>query len=692
MRTHYLYLIDEQIDFVARSQMKKGKTDHSSIPLKEIGWVLIFSVILVGLHIWGALQPEHLNWGFHLLGFYPPYVGILLLFLAIAILVPGIEQSFIAALDKSTRFLGRLPVSILLLLAAGAVIGGAFLFPVKMHLLGDGAVLLRSNAMAEWGSDLKASFANQPLMRLIYRSVLNLYSGANPASPHQIYFWIDIGAGAAYVYLLFWFFRRADLQPVDSLLAALILGLSASSQFFFGYVENYVLQFVVVTFFLLSGWLSLRGSVSVLVPLTAFFLLAGLHLGFLILGPAVLFLLLHRLRGRRTVTFAALGGLLLAGAGFLILVGFNLRGFLRHITSGSVDFLQPFSAIGGNFPYPMFSVRHFWDWLNSGLLTAPFGLAIAAGLLITRRRDLQWKDPVLIFLLLAAGFGLLFTWIVNFALGMARDWDLFSTFIVPLLALDVYLLFTIENAALRRYVMAVVVVLTALHWGAWIGINANAGRHLARMRLLGSPVLLSPVSQMVYDEALANYFFDNGEYTEARHYYEHLMTIDDKNPRIVGNMADTYRKLGQRELYFAMLKRAVEIKSTDPGVYSNIGVEYAMRKDTTKAIEFNEQALTFDSTYRLAHANLGILYAGRGQLARAEDHLQKAIFYGMRDASLFRYAGEICAVNSHFERALQFYNSYLEMVPGDRAALAARERIRAYLPPAGSSGDRTTAQ
>ncbi len=672
--------------------MKQGKTDHASFPLKEIGWFVIVSLVLIGLHIWGAVRPEHLNWGFHFLAFYPPVAGFLLLLVALLVLFPSAQLRILAVLDRTVRWLGRLPRWISFLLGAGLLIGGAFLLPVQMHLLGDGAVLLRSNALAEWGSDLTQSFANQPLMRLIYRSVLNFHSEGTAASPHEIYFWIDIGAAFAYTVVLFWFFRRAERPPLDCLLGALILVFSASTQFFFGYVENYVLQFVAVTLFLLSGWLTLRGSSSLLVPLATFGILAALHLGFLILGPAVLFLLLFTLRDRKAVALASLGGLLLAGVGFMILVGFNLKGFLRHITTGSVDFLQPFSAIGGNFPYPMFSVRHLWDWLNSGLLTAPFGLALAVGLLIARRRSIRWSDPVLMFLLLASGFGLLFTWIVNFALGMARDWDLFSTFIVPLLVLDVYLIFGIEAASLRRYIMTVVVLLTAIHWGAWIGINASAEKHLARMKLLGDPWLLSPVSQMVYDEALANYFFDSGQYADARHYYEHLMTIDNKNPRIVGNIADTYRKLGEKELYFSMLKHAVEIKTHDPGVYSNLGVEYATRGDTDKAITYNEMALSYDSTNRLAHANLGILYAGRGRLQLAEEHFTKAVVQGMRDASLFRYAAQIAAVNGHYERALQFYNSYLEMVPGDRAVLEARDRIRALISSLGRSGDRKPPQ
>ena len=227
----------------------------------------------------------------------------------------------------------------------------------------------------------------------------------------------------------------------------------------------------------------------------------------------------------------------------------------------------------------------------------------------------------------------------------------------------------------RRYVLLLSVAITAFHWIAWIGINADGEKHLARMKLLNNPRLLSPVSQMVFDEALANYFFDGQNYPEARIYYEHFMTIDDHNPRIVGNMADTYRKLGLKDKYIEMLQHAIDIQTQDPGVYSNIGVEYANRGDTAKAIAYNEKAVAMDSTHRLAHANLGILYAATRNFVLADQHFTKAIQLGMHEAPIFRYAGDVALFTGDPLRALQYYNTYLESVPGDQRVITTRDEI-----------------
>ena len=52
---------------------------------------------------------------------------------------------------------------------------------------------------------------------------------------------------------------------------------------------------------------------------------------------------------------------------------------------------------------------------------------------------------------------------------------------------------------------------------------------------------------------------------------------------------------------------AVKLNSQDPGIYSNLGVEYASRGDTNNAILYNEKSVGIDPRQEKAHANLGIL-------------------------------------------------------------------------------------
>jgi len=194
------------------------------------------------------------------------------------------------------------------------------------------------------------------------------------------------------------------------------------------------------------------------------------------------------------------------------------------------------------------------------------------------------------------------------------------------------------------------------------------------LRLLGDPRLLSPTTLLFYDEVLANFFFDSGRYADAKIYYEHSVGIDPDNPRIIGNLSDTYRKVGEKDNYFKTLQRAVEIKSTDPGIYSNLGVEYASRGDTNLAILYNEKAVALDPRQEKAHANLGLLYVSKQNFPVAKDHFVKAISLGMNDPVVVKYAAEISYFLGEFPDAVKYYDSYLRMKPGDAGARALRQK------------------
>lgn len=642
-----------------------------------------FGLVLIALHVWGAFDPSHDNWGVHQFGFYDGMTGVLALCAAMTLLIPRTQSLVLTGAEHLLRPIARLPAVVNACIVAAIALGAATAFPAKLHLLGDGAVLLRSINQTQWEGDLVSSFRNQPLMIWIFRSLKGFYTTGGSISPYDVYEGIDLIACVIFVGLVFWFIRSLQRPLIEQVLLGCLLFAGGGTQFFFGYVENYVLQYVLTALFAVTGWFALEKKVPVVIPIGLFALLAGLHLGNLIFFPGILVLIYDKLRGNRLRAVAAMTGLSAVILGFMFAVGFNLKDFLRHVTSGSVDFLQPFSASAGNFAYPMFSLAHFWDWLNAGLLIAPFGLAVALTLMIVHARELNRKDPALIFLLVSAGFGLLFTWIINSALGMARDWDLLASFFVPLMILDVYLLCRTPGLKPRRSVMALTAGLAMLHCAAWIGINASSERHLRRMKLLDSPRYMSLTTQIVYDEALANYFFDSGNYRDARVYYERYLKIDNRNPRILANIADVYRRVGEKDKYFEALKNAVASKSRDPGVYLNLGVEYAGRRDTASAIRFNEMAIAIDSTSRFAHANLGILYTNAHEYRLAEEHFSTAISLGLREPSIFRYAGDVCFFLGEYQKALGYYETYLVFVPSDEKVRQSRDMARERISPAG---------
>jgi tetratricopeptide (TPR) repeat protein len=257
---------------------------------------------------------------------------------------------------------------------------------------------------------------------------------------------------------------------------------------------------------------------------------------------------------------------------------------------------------------------------------------------------------------------------------MARDWDLLASFFVPLMVFSVYALGQLPSTLSGRTALGTAAVCALLHCAGWIGVNASEEKHLQRVEMLHDARLLSPTTFLWYDEALANFFFDTKQYERARVRYEHYISIDPDNLRIIGNISDVYRKVGDKEKYFAMLREAVRLNTQDPGIYSNLGVEFAGRGDTTNAIQYNEKALSLNPRQVQAHANLGILYASRRQFVKAIDHFIAAIDLGMRDPPVYRYAADLSLLMGDYSRALRYYDSYLSYRPTDQRAITNRKR------------------
>ena len=590
-------------------------------------------------------------------------------------ILPGIRARILRNLDLLIKKISSLNSLIIFIIVGTIFYGLIYLFPAKLHLLGDGAVLLRSVPLGITGEEITLSFRNQPLMFWIYRVAMSIHPTDAAPDAYSVYLFIDLISGFIYLVILFWVFGNVKLPPVEKVLLTCLIVFSAGTQFYFGYVENYILLYTVTIAYLLTAWLALERSISIIVPMLFYVLMVLLHMGMLIFLPSIFLLIILKWKHKKSYAFLLLGGVIIAGIIILYIMGFDIAFLTRHLGSGSVDFLMLFEGGRGNFPYPMFSWAHLIDWLNAHLLIAPFGLLLSLILIPAMPVERRWRNPVLIFMITAASCGLLFTWVINSALGMARDWDLLLSFFVPLMILPVYLLgqsITIPN---RRDIIFVIVIFMLVKTAAWIGLNSSAEKHLSRMKVLNSPYLLSKAAHMAYDEALANFFFDTGRYNEAREYYEHYMTIDSMNPRIIGNIADVYRRIGEKEKYFYQLRRAVKVNSPDAGIYSNLGVEYASRGDTVKAIEYNLLAIKKNPKFQKAYANLGILYTAMRNFKEADKYFTIAINLGMRDQLLYRYAAEVCIMIQDYQRALQYYDTYLTLNPSDARSHELRNKI-----------------
>lgn len=643
---------------------------------KSSKFILLFGVVFLALHIWAALSPSHLNWGIHFFAFYKPVFSIFSLIVAILFFIPPVRAKFVQYINHLSQKIKReFPNTFFLIASLMGLLFAILLVPAKLHLLGDGALLLREISGVQLGDQLPPTFNRQLLAGLLLQTMKSVFQSGTLANSELIFRIVGGISGLVFIVIIFALLKLIQKPTSEKFLLGVFIFISAGSQLFFGYVETYAVLFVATAAYLTACWFTLEKNSTILLPILLFVVLIGLHIGSIVLLPGLFLIMYYGWRHQRLETISIIIVTFLLSAIFSLIYYNKLEEIIiRTISESRWNFLQLFVS-DNYFAYSIFSFAHLIDWVNANLLIAPFGIALTFVILIYYRKNFDWKNIVFIFFLTSTVFGLLFTFITFFALGMARDWDFISSFFLPLLFLNVYLLARSNFSHKNTHIMLFIVVLNFLHWASWIGVNADEQRSLDRIKLLNDPYLLGHVPQLNFYENIGSYYWSQKNFTEARNYFEQYIQKDSSNPRILGNLSAIYTKLNQKEKNFWALKRAADANSPNPAVYINLGIEYARQGDASKAILLYQKALAMDSTRAKAYANLASLYMQRNDIMRASENYYKAILYGLVDSILYREAGTAFYLVGDYHKSLMMYNNYLSMAPHDTKIKFIRDKL-----------------
>lgn len=634
------------------------------------------ALIMLLLHVGAAIYPSHYNWGFHFFAFYNFYFSLLILFLSVSLFLPPVQNKISAYLESISKFIkNNLPKWLPFIVALLALIGIAMIFPARLHLLGDGSLLLREISGIRLGDELPPTFDRQLLAGIVIKLIKNAFETGKLENPETVFRIIDIFSGIFFLSIIFYVMKLIKATSVDKFLAGSFLFFTAGSQFFFGYVENYALLFVVTTAYIFTSWLVLERKLHIIIPIIIFGIMVGLHIGSVILFPTVIFLIYRNWITARSQTIFIIGTLTFILT-VLLITYFNKIDIIvqRTISESRWNFV-PIILTDNYFAYPMFSYEHLLDWLNANILISPFAIPLAIVFLITGWKRIERKDPVLMFLLSATFLGLAFTFITFFALGMARDWDFMASFFLPLIILNFYLFLKYNNTIKIKNSMCLIVVLNFFHWFGWIGVNADENRHYERVKLLVNPELLGRVPRLNYFETLGSYSWAQKNYSEAQYFFERYIEVDSSNPRILGNISAIYSKLNISEKSFWALKRAADVNSPNPAVYINLGVALSQRGDTITAMKMYRKALAMDSTRSKAYANIGSLLMRQKYYPEAAYNFSKAIDNGLYDSMLFKETATAYFQLGDYTKALTYFNAYLSIVPTDEDIRFIRDKL-----------------
>jgi len=517
-------------------------------------WFAAATLVLSGVAL---LVPEARLWAVHQFAFLHLAVAIPLL-LGAAFLLTGRGQQFVQSLLDRVPRLSPYHWSALALIVF-------MLFSVYGSLLGDGQLSITRLAhvgdMIESGKRIPPGrfiAQKEPGTMLLHEAAFRIglifapdfkvpegRAGQQARVDRQLVYrgiaqWVyrilSSLAGALLVLALIRFIRAR--QQLDAPLFWLMILSSGAWLAFFGYVENYAWVSLLLPLFLMSGVRAIEPPRALPIwPIVLFVMACAMHFMAIILLPALIYLLWtlhfeprdkaeHALaapdqRGKRVAAYFVIAGLV----GYLYVKGW--RGWVSVIP------LLPSMVEDG---YALLSLKHGADLVN--LLWWAAGVALLSVLLSKRASGTLRERNQENFLLLAAGSGAIFAFVFSPNLGMARDWDIVSAALWPLIFWGAWRVASLAHESellpkLRASLLALIMLLLV----PAVLVQAFEPTAIERFRAL----LTMDRSRSSYGwENLALYYQRTGELEKRVEAWQNAVDVE-RNPRYLFNLAEALK-------------------------------------------------------------------------------------------------------------------------------------------------------
>jgi len=632
---------------------------------------LVFPVIyffvgaFVAADLWSAFQPTAWNWGFHSLAFYGIEVRFIVCALMLGVMIPQVQFFLVDLLRSFAEWESswRPVLRLLLGMAFIAVLIFLFIrFRAATYFLGDGYLRLRSLKVPENMDNLNLTgFVREPLVGFFIFQLSRLFEFFESVSPAEdAYLWLSVLSGACFTFIAWKGIRLFVEEETDRILILFLFLASGVSMLFFGSVENYAPGYAGIFLFLLLGAGYLKERISLYWAVTAYGFLLSMNLGAAAFIPALLYLVYIAVR--RGAAAEAFGALLLSGVVFiaaLAVSGYSYA-FLRQVVRDAAANILPVGGPAGKQqPYTLFALSHAADVADLLVLAVPAGIVLlvaAVAVALKKRHPLETSER---FLLLAAACGVVFIVAVNCPLGMSRDWGIPAPLSVGIPAAAVALwVSVVDNRETRHRALLILGVVALLQTGAWITLNADVRRSVARFETLEDKKLWDVQACLDAYEELAVYHRDHREFIQAAACYEKYVALDSTNGRIWLNCAKVEVAAGNIGKAIDAYKALVRLQPTNPDFFSSLGVFlaqagrfdealfdfqqaeqlspgsakikndigaiFANQKQYSKALPYFLQAIKLDPNFQGGYLNTAACYAALGNNAKAQEYKMKA--------------------------------------------------------------------
>ena len=553
-----------------------------------------------------------------------------------------------------TRFYEKTPF-IFLLSSSAFYVALAFLFKVRVPLLGDSYVIINILEHAISGEQALRTYS-EPLSILYFYGLSLLMGATESAGIQQAFFIGEIILGIGFIANIFFISRILSEDASKRILLFGFLFVLPSLQLFFGYIEWYPVVLFSISLCVLTVTLYIRGRIPIYIVMFAYALLVMTHLLNGLLFPAMLYLAYKEIKSNGYKNFIiGLAGILFIFLGLYWQYDFNPLSLLHR--EGPSLFLSPFGDIDPYHAYSLFSFNHGLDLMNLSILLFPMVYLLLGYLFFYDKKELYSTVEGKLLLLYAVPFAV-FIFLFRFDLGMAKDWDIPATFIFPVYVFSAYLFIRAEIGNHTK-MMSVVIVTSAFLVLPYFQLNSTVDENIKRYKTLLDSPLMSREAYFGAVSHLSKYYYNEKNLTELgaiwtdfsakypndwRGYRaltnSKIQLGDPNNPEITSmfnewikrdptkqsmkedylnycmQMSKRYYRSGTLDSALVFNYRAIQFDSSSATLYNNLGVLYKVTGNKEQAVDTYKKAISLDTTYVLSYINLANLY---DDLGRTED-------------------------------------------------------------------------
>lgn len=570
--------------------------------------------MLLALVVFAWLNPWMRFWGLHHLAFLPRPLSIALVVFALLLLTPYGGRVMERLRKSLSKFAGR---SVMMWSLAAMLV--FFSLRVSIPLLGDGSLWIKElcwvGVFEARGKDVAGKrwlMRKEPLElglhEVVFRGVAQFrprdFPGFTPEQREAMlkrrsqwltraaqytYSVLSIIAGGLFVFMTVRFARRR-IAPELRALFLLMLYSASGMLFFFGYVENYSWMSLAAVAALFAGIDESRTPRRFPIKTVALFVLAvAFHLSAVVLLPGVLFLVLMHVWPPKENTEAAQTVRLRAG---VIAAGFALIGVVGYVLvkgwKGWVSVMPLLPALSKD-GYALLTLRHAADLANLFALSA---LAAAVVLIGLRRvgsaRATERTQNAFLALAAAGGIAMIATFNPN--LGMARDWDIVTGALWPLVVWAAWRLATSEVRSVRAELIAALTAFALLIVVPFVLVQTGKTSSLTRFETL----LRMDHSRSAYGwENIAAYYEERNDLENRIRCWKSALAAEN-NPRYAINVGVALRLKGELVESERYIMEAVKRAPKYAYQLIYLAAEWSSRKNLDKARDLVERAIALD--------------------------------------------------------------------------------------------------